>query len=144
MSNTENQKEDTTFLDAYLDAMLWTEEERLEKELGSPAGLVDLSFETITRVRKECKRFLTKEVKILINGHEEQAGHDFWLTRNGHGAGYWDHHQHCSNDHILCRRYCLPRVAASFSGKGDYTDISEAEDKACHALQRINEIAKGE
>jgi len=20
----------------------------------------------------------------------EQAGHDFWLTRNGHGAGYWD------------------------------------------------------
>lgn len=90
MSNTENQKEDTTFLDAYLDAMLWTEEERLEKELGSPAGLVDLSFETITRVRKECKRFLTKEVKILINGHEEQAGHDFWLTRNGHGAGFWD------------------------------------------------------
>lgn len=21
---------------------------------------------------------------------EEQAGHDFWLTRNGHGAGFWD------------------------------------------------------
>ena len=20
----------------------------------------------------------------------EQAGHDFWLTRNGHGAGFWD------------------------------------------------------
>lgn len=20
----------------------------------------------------------------------ECAGHDFWLTRNGHGAGYWD------------------------------------------------------
>ena len=19
-----------------------------------------------------------------------QAGHDFWLTRNGHGAGFWD------------------------------------------------------
>ena len=21
---------------------------------------------------------------------EERAGHDFWLTRNGHGAGFWD------------------------------------------------------
>jgi hypothetical protein len=20
----------------------------------------------------------------------EQAGYDFWLTRNGHGAGFWD------------------------------------------------------
>ena len=20
----------------------------------------------------------------------QQAGHDFWLTRNGHGAGFWD------------------------------------------------------
>ncbi len=20
----------------------------------------------------------------------EQAGHDFWLNRNGHGAGFWD------------------------------------------------------
>jgi hypothetical protein len=19
-----------------------------------------------------------------------RAGHDFWLTRNGHGAGFWD------------------------------------------------------
>jgi hypothetical protein len=21
---------------------------------------------------------------------DEQIGHDFWLTRNGHGAGFWD------------------------------------------------------
>jgi hypothetical protein len=22
--------------------------------------------------------------------NEQLAGHDFWLTRNGHGAGFWD------------------------------------------------------
>lgn len=22
--------------------------------------------------------------------NEERLGHDFWLTRNGHGAGFWD------------------------------------------------------
>jgi hypothetical protein len=24
------------------------------------------------------------------NWTAEQAGHDFWLTRNRHGAGFWD------------------------------------------------------
>lgn len=28
---------------------------------------------------------------LVITDHTwEQLGHDFWLTRNGHGAGYWD------------------------------------------------------
>lgn len=25
-----------------------------------------------------------------IGSNSEQAGHDFWLTRNGHGSGFWD------------------------------------------------------
>lgn len=25
-----------------------------------------------------------------IEDRPDQAGHDFWLTRNGHGAGFWD------------------------------------------------------
>ncbi len=25
-----------------------------------------------------------------IGSDDEAAGHDFWLTRNGHGAGFWD------------------------------------------------------
>lgn len=27
-----------------------------------------------------------------------QAGHDFWLTRNGHGTGFWDHYLEFSDD----------------------------------------------
>lgn len=26
----------------------------------------------------------------MLHEHPSQAGHDFWLTRNGHGAGFWD------------------------------------------------------
>lgn len=26
----------------------------------------------------------------LFDMEPEQAGHDFWLTREGHGAGFWD------------------------------------------------------
>jgi hypothetical protein len=25
-----------------------------------------------------------------IEDDPSRAGHDFWLTRNGHGAGFWD------------------------------------------------------
>ncbi len=25
-----------------------------------------------------------------IGDRQEEAAHDFWLTRNGHGAGFWD------------------------------------------------------
>ena len=30
-------------------------------------------------------------VRACIDGYDmAHAGHDFWLTRNGHGAGFWD------------------------------------------------------
>lgn len=31
-----------------------------------------------------CKRYIGRDSPAA------QAGHDFWLTRNGHGAGFWD------------------------------------------------------
>ena len=33
------------------------------------------------------------DIKLRVRGESSilaQAGHDFWLTRNGHGAGFWD------------------------------------------------------
>ena len=27
---------------------------------------------------------------LKIGDLTDLAGHDFWLTRNGHGAGFWD------------------------------------------------------
>jgi hypothetical protein len=28
--------------------------------------------------------------RAILNSQEEMGGHDFWLTRCGHGAGFWD------------------------------------------------------
>lgn len=36
-----------------------------------------------------CKNFLDQAFG-LVKDNLEQAGHDFWLTRNRHGAGFWD------------------------------------------------------
>ena len=54
-------------------------------------------------IESDCLKFITSNKddletysdSITYNIHEslsawEVAGHDFWLTRNGHGAGFWD------------------------------------------------------
>jgi len=44
-------------------------------------------------MRADCEAFVAKAGALLANAKEDRAdyiGHDFWLTRNGHGAGFWD------------------------------------------------------
>lgn len=36
-----------------------------------------------------CREF-QQAFSDLIADNETQAGHDFWLNRNGHGSGFWD------------------------------------------------------
>lgn len=55
-----------------------------------------LSDKALAKCNAECCSFvdlLIKEnifKKTLDVMTPEQIGHDFWLTRNGHGAGFWD------------------------------------------------------
>ena len=74
-----------TILHHYLHAALWCE------------GLDDKDIEdilpaSITNARKDIKLFVDTNKKLLEQSglSDEQIGHDFWLTRNGHGAGFWD------------------------------------------------------
>jgi hypothetical protein len=40
----------------------------------------------------DCKSFQEDSAEELTTSKlsDERAGHDFWLTRNRHGAGFWD------------------------------------------------------
>ena len=50
----------------------------------------ELSEESKAKMERDALKFWTR-CKHLIDPYAiEQAGHDFWLTRNGHGAGFWD------------------------------------------------------
>jgi hypothetical protein len=48
------------------------------------------SDEAQEQARKECADFIEANRSDLEGLDAEQCGHDFWLTRNGHGAGFWD------------------------------------------------------
>jgi len=55
-------------------------------------GLEDIHSSTIAAMIKDCERFQEENRELLeASGQSEaQSGHDFWLTREGHGSGFWD------------------------------------------------------
>lgn len=88
------------FTQGYLEAMFFTEFHCDNPELEN-MGYEDLAADTITKAIEDCAGFdmlHTRELNAcyqqnMTNGERytpTQAGHDFWLTRNGHGAGFWD------------------------------------------------------
>jgi hypothetical protein len=80
-----------SFLTAYLTAALWTESDDNDQPLDKRYSIESFSPEALAKATAECDAF-RQEVGTLFQSKEqlEQAGHDFWLTRNGHGCGFWD------------------------------------------------------
>ncbi len=78
---------DKEFLDAYIYCALWSSTD--DDGIYLDGGNADLPPETLDAMKADCKAFLDLADELLDLEYS-QAGHDFWLTRNGHGAGFWD------------------------------------------------------
>lgn len=39
---------------------------------------------------RDCTDFQETNADDLLDEDDTRTGHDFWLTRNGHGCGFWD------------------------------------------------------
>lgn len=102
MTNDNREKlQADPFVTAYVTAMFWADienqpdEDFPEREAGD-YDLEDLAQEAIERILEDCKTFQEGQADWLSNAYEmagygkEQAGHDFWLSRCGHGVGFWD------------------------------------------------------
>jgi hypothetical protein len=81
-------------LDAYLECALRTSYTECGEYLDELDGLV-MAEETILRMSKELTEFHDKVANDeYLCRHPEvvsrSLGYDFWLTRNGHGTGFWD------------------------------------------------------
>ena len=51
-------------------------------------GVCDISPDLMELILKDCAKF--QDENDISERGESQAGHDFWLTREGHGCGFWD------------------------------------------------------
>lgn len=77
-------------VDGFLECALWAS---FYFDSGEPLDKVyscaDFSESAMNAATHDCRKFLEAN-EAMIDGNEFNAGHDFFLTRNGHGAGFWD------------------------------------------------------
>ena len=86
------------FEKGYIEAMFFTNgdigDER--EDLLNDLGVERLTRAAVKSIKADCAQFQKAAAPLLalalasMSGYcEEQAGRDFWLTRQGHGAGFW-------------------------------------------------------
>jgi len=84
------------FVNAYIECALWSSTDESTPSGGEPLdknyGPEDLDSATRSEMKNDCNSFVQKNEKDLAESglKDDRAGHDFWLNRNGHGAGFWD------------------------------------------------------
>jgi hypothetical protein len=89
------------FTVGYLEAAIWADsaepgESADDGRVPSGADLFDFAPEALKQAADECATFQARHANDLIEASEkysrplEHSGHDFWLTRQGHGTGFWD------------------------------------------------------
>lgn len=90
----EFQKLDS-FTQGYVHAIFFTECHSDNPELVD-ATFSDLAPETLATIIADCAAFQEANTTLLDTAcntpryDSKRAGTDYWLTRNGHGAGFWD------------------------------------------------------
>jgi len=84
------------FTQGYIVCALWSSTDESRDDGGDPMddnyGPDDLAPCASAKMIADCQAFqMAQWDHLLVNGQDwSRAGHDFWLTRNGHGAGFWD------------------------------------------------------
>lgn len=84
-----------SFFDAYVETALWSTTDESRDDGGDPLDdnydASDIDAETLGKMKNDCRSFMQEQATLLqFIKSDEQAGHDFWLSRNGHGAGFFD------------------------------------------------------
>jgi hypothetical protein len=91
------------FTRAYVEAALWSSTDESDEQGGDPLdknyGIEDIDPKTMAAMVRDCADFQKRFDHLIEDddspairrwGRWELAGHEFWLTRNGHGAGFGD------------------------------------------------------
>jgi hypothetical protein len=87
-----------SMVSGYLETMLWSSNDESTPSGGEPMdenySIIDISDETKEKAKKDCVEFAKQAGDLLKDKISAEdwwdVGHNFWLTRNGHGAGFWD------------------------------------------------------
>lgn len=100
----------TVVTNSYLETAVWSSNDwsDFDDDCDNPRPLDenydsdDFTGKARAAAESDCRRFLDLLESTPCDGYDnlydaaesvigdDHIGHDFWLTRNGHGAGFWD------------------------------------------------------
>lgn len=85
------------FTISYIGTALWSSVDDTDEPLDTNYDRDDIAPQSLADMVEDCKRFQSTYAELLKEAYgdkstydESSAGHDFWLTKCGHGAGFWD------------------------------------------------------
>lgn len=87
IENEVSSPEMMSVLNGYIEAAIWTAEEELDSEDDVESYI---SNDSRIDAYVDVRNFINTAGSLIDDIDHSQVGHDFWLTRNGHGAGFWD------------------------------------------------------
>jgi hypothetical protein len=86
-----------TAVDGYIECALWSSTDG-DDSLDANYDASDVDPQAKRAAERDVKDFLTANAELIAQAMEAKkgydysnVGHDFWLSRNGHGAGFFDH-----------------------------------------------------
>lgn len=83
-------------ISAYIECALWAGLDWKGEDASNPDplddnyGADDVSAEALEEITRDVADFCEANADDLEDIDPGQVGHDFYLTRNRHGAGFWD------------------------------------------------------
>jgi len=91
------------FTRGYIECALWSSSAEIEPHtdrsfMDHNYDESDLHPDALRQMTEDCEDFQEANAEDLgryfyigaTSDPMQRAGHDFWFTRNGHGAGFWD------------------------------------------------------
>lgn len=94
------------FVRGYLECALWSSSDGNGDAFDASHDINDFAEKALDEAIDTCEKFFAVyscelACAVRINACEyDQQGHDFWLTRNGHGAGFWDRGLGCLGEKL--------------------------------------------
>lgn len=101
------------FVRGYIEAAFFTDASSADDGELEDATFADLAPDALADIMQDCALFQADNRHLLAVAYAspwegaarwgdydaEQAGRDFWFTRNGHGVGFWDRGLRADADH---------------------------------------------
>ena len=84
------------FTRGFLETALWSSTDNADDSGGEPLdknySIEDFTPQALKELTADCEQFQQENADDLASsGNDDfENGHNFWLTRCGHGAGFWD------------------------------------------------------